>query len=434
LENKAKTDEMKKEIRKLAKKYGRLSDYQGVVPVSGKIFDQEEISNAIQAVLEGWWTEGKWAEEFEQGLKNFLGVKFVHSCNSGSSANLLAIAALGSPSLEERRLKSGDEIITLACGFPTTVNPIIQLNCTPVFVDILPKTYNIDPLELEKAYSNKTRAVILPHTLGNPFNLEAVVKFCREHKLWLIEDNCDALGSKYNHQYTGTFGDLATLSFYPAHHITTAEGGAVITNNPELAKIVRSIRDWGRHCWCPTGKDNTCKNRYSWQLGQLPKGFDHKYIYGELGYNLKISDLHAAIGVAQLKKLPGFIKKRQDNFDYLYDKLLPLTDFLILPEKTENSIPSWFGFLLTVKEGVDREKLLSYLEKQKIGTRLLFAGNLTKQPYFIDGGFKYRQVGNLENSDRVMRKTFWLGVFPGMTREKIDFIALTLKNYFKEQK
>lgn len=434
MENKAKTDEMKKEIRKLAKKYGRLSDYQGVVPVSGKIFDQEEISNAIQAVLEGWWTEGKWAEEFEQGLKNFLGVKFVHSCNSGSSANLLAIAALGSPSLEERRLKSGDEIITLACGFPTTVNPIIQLNCTPVFVDILPKTYNIDPLELEKAYSNKTRAVILPHTLGNPFNLEAVVKFCREHKLWLIEDNCDALGSKYNHQYTGTFGDLATLSFYPAHHITTAEGGAVITNNPELAKIVRSIRDWGRHCWCPTGKDNTCKNRYSWQLGQLPKGFDHKYIYGELGYNLKISDLHAAIGVAQLKKLPGFIKKRQDNFDYLYDKLLPLTDFLILPEKTENSIPSWFGFLLTVKEGVDREKLLSYLEKQKIGTRLLFAGNLTKQPYFIDGGFKYRQVGNLENSDRVMRKTFWLGVFPGMTREKIDFIALTLKNYFKEQK
>lgn len=434
MDNKTKTDKMEKEILELAKKYGRFSDYREGVPVSGKIFDQEEISNAIQAVLEGWWTEGKWAAEFEDGLKEFLGTKYVLSCNSGSSANLLAFAALCSPSLLERRIKPGDEIITLACGFPTTVNPIIQFNCTPVFVDVLPRTYNVDPAELKKAYTNKTRALILPHTLGNPFNLKAVLKFCREHKLWLIEDNCDALGSKYNHQYTGTFGDLATLSFYPAHHITTAEGGAVITNNPELAKIVRSVRDWGRHCWCPTGKDNTCKNRYNWQLGRLPKGFDHKYIYGELGYNLKISDLHAAIGVAQLKKLPGFIKKRQDNFDYLYDKLLPLTDFLILPEKTENSTPSWFGFLLTVKEEIDREKLLSYLEKQKIGTRLLFAGDLTKQPYFIDGGFKYRQVGKLENSDRVMRKTFWLGIFPGMNREKLDYVASTLKNYFKEEK
>lgn len=421
---------MKSEILALIKKYGTFPNYSGV-PVSGKIYDEEELTNAIQAVLEGWWTEGKWAEEFENGLKKFLGVKFALSCNSGSSANLLAIATLFSPTLKDRQLKKGDEIITLACGFPTTVNPIIQLGGVPVFVDVEVVTYNVDISQLEKAFSKKTKAVILPHTLGNPFNLKAVLKFCKEHKLWLIEDNCDALGSKYNDQYTGTFGDLATLSFYPAHQITTAEGGAVVTSNPTLYKICRSIRDWGRHCWCPTGKDNTCKNRFKWQLGNLPKGFDHKYIYGELGYNLKISDLHAAIGVAQLKKIPGFIKKRRDNFEYLTKKLSPLNGYLQLPKATEQADPCWFGLLISVTDQVDREKLLQYLENKKIGTRLLFGGDLTKQPYFVDGRFKYRQVGRLINSDRVMRKTFWVGVFPGITKENINYLAKVLTNYFK---
>lgn len=425
---------LKKEIKELINKYGRLPDYSNGVPVSGKIYDQEELGNAIEAVLEGWWTEGKWALEFEDGLKKFLGVKYVLPCNSGSSANLLAIATLCSPTLKERQIKPGDEIITLACGFPTTVNPIIQMGCTPVFVDIDLETYDVKIDDLDKALSKKTKAVILPHTLGNPFNLEAVTKFCHEHKLWLVEDNCDALGSKYKGKFTGTFGDIATLSFYPAHQITTAEGGAVITNNPTLNKICRSIRDWGRHCWCPTGYDNTCKNRYNWKLGELPEGFDHKYIYGELGYNLKISDLHAAIGVAQLKKLPKFIKARQQNFDYLQKKLASLKAYIDLPSKTADSDPCWFGFLISVKDGVDREDLLRHLSDKKIGTRLLFGGNLTKQPYFVDGKFSYRQIGDLNNTDLVMAKTFWLGVFPGVTKAMIDYVADILTAYFEELK
>lgn len=426
---------MDEDIEKLVDKYFKLPDFGTSIPVSGKLYGKEELYNLIKASLEGWWTEGKWTEEFENKLAKFLGIKYVLSCNSGSSANLLAIATLRSPSLKDRQLKTGDEVITLACGFPTTVNPIIQQGLVPVFVDILKDTYNINPEELKKALSKRTKAVILPHTLGNPFDLEEVVKFCEQNKLWLIEDNCDALGSKYQDKYTGTFGDLATLSFYPAHHITTAEGGAVITNNSQLAKIIRSIRDWGRHCWCPTGRDNTCNNRFNWQLGNLPEGFDHKYIYGELGYNLKLSDLHAAIGVAQIDRLPGFIKTRKSNFDYLTKKLQPLSKYLKLPRKTEDSEPSWFGYLITVADGIDRQALLRYLSKENIGTRLLFGGNLLNQPYFFNNPeIKFRQIGDLPNTDRVMNQTFWIGLYPIITKEMIDRVARVLTAYFKESK
>jgi len=363
-----------------------------------------------------------------------LGVKFVHACNSGSSANLIAFSALRSPALKERRIREGDEVITVAAGFPTTVNPIVQLGCIPVFIDIEADTYEADVSQLEKALSDKTKAVMIAHTLGNPFNIKAVKEFCQQHNLWLIEDNCDALGSKYDGKYTGTFGDIATLSFYPAHHITTAEGGAVITNNVALSKIIRSIRDWGRHCWCPTGKDNTCKNRFNWQLGKLPKGYDHKYIYGELGYNLKMSDLHAAIGVAQIDRLAGFIQKRQENFQKLSEALEKFDKYLILPKATPNSEPSWFGYLITVKDDVNREELLRFLETQKIGTRLLFAGNITKQPYFTDDDeIKYRVIGNLENTDRIMNKTFWVGLFPGVTDAMIDQIEKAMSNFFSKE-
>ena len=317
---------------------------------------------------------------------------------------------------------AGDEIITLAAGFPTTINPIMQNGCVPVFVDVEIGTYNIDIEQLKKAISSKTKAVILAHTLGNPFNINAVKRICEDHGLWLIEDNCDALGSKYNGRYTGTFGDLSTLSFYPAHHITTAEGGAVITNNPQLANIVRSLRDWGRHCWCATGKDNSCKKRFEWQLGALPHGYDHKYIYGEIGYNLKISDLHSAIGVAQMDKLPGFIAKRKENFAYLYSKFKEFEEYFILPKATKNSEPSWFGFLLSIRNSkLDREELLRYLAGHKVGTRLLFGGNLIRQPYIAENDtLEYRVVGDLKNTDKIMKNTFWLGVYPEITLEKID--------------
>ena len=427
---------MDKEIERLVKKHLKQNKKIGEsIPVSGKVFGQEELVNLIKASLEGWWTEGKWTEQFEAKLRKFIGVKFAYACNSGSSASLLAFMTLCSPSLGEKRIKIGDEVITLAAGFPTTVNPIVQGGCVPVFVDIELGTYGIDIKNLEKALSKKTKAVFIAHTLGNPFNIAKVKSFCRKHKLWLIEDNCDALGSKYKGEYTGNFGDIATQSFYPAHHITTAEGGAILTNDAKLARIARSIRDWGRHCWCPTGKDNTCKNRYSWTLGKLPEGYDHKYIYGELGYNLKISDLHSAIGVAQMDRLPGFIKKRRDNFNYLSKQMRQFEEYFILPEPQKGSDPSWFGYLLTIKKDkLNREDFLRYLEKNRIGTRLLFAGNITKQPYFANNkDMKYRVAGSLKNTDYVMTNTFWIGVYQGINRKMIDRVAEVFKKYLGQQ-
>jgi CDP-4-dehydro-6-deoxyglucose reductase, E1 len=423
---------MKEEIKKLVDNlYQEFKT--DAVPVSGKIFGKEEIENLIEASFEGWWTEGKWCEEFEQGLKDFIGVKYLHSCNSGSSANLLAFTALCSHTLGEKRIKRGDEVITLAAGFPTTINPIIQNGCVPVFIDITLPYFGPDLEQLQKALSKKTKAVIIAHTLGNPFDIDAVKAFCQKNDLWLIEDNCDALGSTYKGKKTGTFGDIATFSFYPAHQITTAEGGAVATNNPDLSKIIRSIRDWGRHCWCSTGKDNTCKNRYNWKLGDLPQGYDHKYIYGEIGYNLKLSDLHAAIGVAQLKRLPEFVKARQENFRYLKEKLNQFSDYFILPEAEKNSEPSWFGFLLTIKDDkINRPDFLRFLEQEKIGTRLLFGGNMTKQPYFFNNpDITYRLAGDLKTTDLVMEKTFWIGVYPGLDKTKLDRIISAFNKYLK---
>jgi CDP-6-deoxy-D-xylo-4-hexulose-3-dehydrase len=424
---------MKKQIKALVDDYLRKNPWtMNSVPVSGKVYDHKELENLIEASLEGWWTEGRWVGKFEEKLKKFLGVKSVHACNSGSSANLLAFSALCSPTLGEERIKKGDEVITVATAFPTTVNPIIQNFCFPVFVDVEVGTYNVNVDYLEKAVSDKTKAVFLAHTLGNPFNIKAVKNLCKKYNLWLIEDNCDALGSKYEGRYTGIFGDVSTLSFYPAHHITTAEGGAVITNNEKLSKIIRSVRDWGRHCWCPTGKDNTCKKRFGWKLGNLPRGYDHKYIYGELGYNLKMSDLHAAIGVAQMDKLDGFIKKRKENFDYLYEKLKEFGDYFILPRATQNSEPSWFGFLLTIKDNkINRTKLMEYLNENGIGTRLLFGGNITRQPYFIDYNIKYRQIGSLKNTDIIMNKTFWIGVYPAITKKMIEKVIKAFRAYVK---
>ncbi|OQA53033.1 MAG: UDP-4-amino-4-deoxy-L-arabinose--oxoglutarate aminotransferase [candidate division WS2 bacterium ADurb.Bin280] len=427
---------MKQTIEKLAADAAEKLSKQmrrSVAP-AGKFFDKQELINLIEASLEGWWTEGRWTQEFEQSLAKYLNIKNVLSCNSGSSANLLAFSALCSPSLGDRRLKPGSEVVTVAAGFPTTVNAIIQNGCVPVFVDIDIGTYNIDINALKKAISKKTAAIMIAHTLGNPYQVNEVKKICKKHNLWLVEDNCDGLGSKYSGKLTGTFGDVATLSFYPAHHITTAEGGAVLTDNPKLAKIIRSIRDWGRHCWCPTGHDNTCQNRFNWQLGALPKGYDHKYIYGELGYNLKLSDLHAAIGVAQIKKLRGFVRKRISNFNYLTKKLKSLEKYFILPKATENSEPSWFGYILTIKDDrIDRAKLLKFCQEKGVGTRLLFAGNITKQPYFIDGKFKYKIVGNLNNTDLVMAKSFWVGVWPGLNKSELDRIVNCLQEFISNE-
>ena len=401
------------------------------VPVFGKVFGKEELANIIEAAIEGWWTEGRWTALFEDKLKKLLGVRFVHSCNSGSSANLLALSALCSPTLGEKAINKGDEIITLAAGFPTTINPIVQNGCVPVFVDIEKRTYDVDVRQLAKALSPKTKAVMMAHTLGNPFNVKAVVAFCQKHNLWLIEDSCDALGSKYDGQLTGTFGDVATFSFYPAHQITTAEGGAVVTNDIKLSKIICSIRDWGRHCWCSTGKDNTCKNRFKWKLGDLPEGYDHKYIYSELGYNLKLSDLHAAIGVAQMDRLVGFTKKRQKNYAYLREKMNQFSDYFILPEATEKSEPSWFGFVLSIRDNkIKRQELLNYFAERNIGTRLVFAGNITKQPYFSDNkNIKYRVVGSLKNTDSVMNDAFWIGVYPGINRAMLDRTIKCLSDF-----
>lgn len=404
------------------------------VPVSGKVFDEKELINMVEAVMAGWWTEGKYAAKFEKRLADFFGLKFCAAVNSGSSANLLALSALTSFRLpKEKRLKKGDEIITVAAGFPTTINPIIQNGFVPVFVDVSLGNYNASLKNIKKAITTKTKAVFIAHTLGNPFEVAELRKLCDKHNLWLIEDNCDALGSKYNGQFTGTFGHISTCSFYPAHHITMAEGGAVLTNDPILSKIIRSLRDWGRDCVCPTGVDNFCKNRFGWKLGDLPQGYDHKYIYSEMGYNLKITDIQAALGLAQLEKLPGFIKKRKDNFAYLYEAFKKLDKYFILPEWSSKADSSWFGFLLTIKKeaGFSREELLKYLNDKKIGTRLLFAGNITKQPYFKNYKINYRIAGDLKNTDIIMNQTFWIGVYPGLNKAMLDYVIKSFEEFLE---
>jgi CDP-6-deoxy-D-xylo-4-hexulose-3-dehydrase len=400
-----------------------------VIPPSGKLLDAAELKSMVEASLDGWLTTGRFNDAFEKKLRDFLGVKFLITTNSGSSANLLAFSALTSPKLKERAIKLGDEVIGVAAGFPTTVNPILQFGAIPVFVDVDIATHNIDVTKINAAITPKTKAIMLAHSLGNPFNLKVILEICKKHSLWLIEDNCDSLGSRYNGQLTGTFGDIGTLSFYPAHHITMGEGGAVFTNNAELKMIIESFRDWGRDCYCKPGKDNTCGKRFCWKLGDLPEGYDHKYTYAHAGYNLKITDMQAACGLAQMDKLEGFIQARKDNFKYLYERLQSCQDFLILPEATENSDPSWFGFLMTIKPeaNIRRVDLLSYLDQEKIGTRLLFAGNLTRQPYMQ--GRNYRVSGDLTNTDTVMNDSFWVGVYPGLTEEMLDFTASKIKTF-----
>lgn len=401
------------------------------VPITGKVFDASEMVNMVEAVLEGWWTEGKYSEQFESKLAKWLGVKQAILVNSGSSANLVAMSALTSAKLGSKRLNPGDEVITVAASFPTTVNPIIQNKLVPVFVDVDLGHYNANVEEIKKAISPKTRAIFMAHTLGNPFNLDAIAEICKEHNLWLIEDNCDALGSVYNGKHTGTFGHLATCSFYPAHHITLGEGGAVFTNDGVLAKIVRSIRDWGRDCWCKTGCDNTCGMRFGWQLGELPYGYDHKYIYSELGYNLKVTDIQAALGVAQLDKVDSFVAKRKENFKTLYSGLQKFEKYFVLPKWLDNADPSWFGFLLTVKEDApfDRDLIVQFLQGKQIATRYLFAGNLTKQPYFLNNPIEYRVVGDLKNTDLIMNNTFWIGVYPGLTKEMLAYIIESFEDF-----
>src|SRR3989344_931827 len=405
---------------------------ESAVPVSGKVFDEQEMILMTEAVLEGWWTEGHMTNEFEQKLAEYIWVKFCSTVNSGSSANLTAFTAWTSHRLGERRIKPGDEVITVAAGFPTTINPIIQNGCVPVFLDVELETLSIDVSQLEQALSEKTKAVMIAHTLGNPFDLGAIKDFCEKHKLWFVEDNCDGLGSEYDGKKTGSFGDISTLSFYPAHHITTAEGGAVFTNNALLNKVIRSFRDWGRDCWCPTGKDNTCGTRFGWQLGTLPKGYDHKYTYSHLGYNLKMTEIQAACGLAQLEKLEGFVEKRKKNYTLLREKLGKFEKFLLFTDPIAKADPSWFGFLITVKDGAPftRGELLEYLNGRKIATRLLFAGNITRQPYFTNSGIRYRQIGELKNSDKVMMDTFWIGLHPGITGEMIDWVADSFEDYF----
>ena len=393
------------------------------IPASGKVIDHEEITLMVEASLDGWLTTGRFNDDFQKKLSNFLSIKYLLTTNSGSSANLLAFTTLTSPKLKDRAIKKGDEVITVAAGFPTTVNPIIQFGAIPVFIDVDLLTHNIDVDKIEPAINEKTKAIVIAHSLGNPFNLKKVVDLCRKYKLWLIEDNCDALGSKYNGQYTGTFGDIGTLSFYPAHHITMGEGGAVFTNQHELKKIIESYRDWGRDCYCEPGKDNTCGKRFDWQLGDLPHGYDHKYTYSHIGFNLKITDMQAACGLAQLNKLDFFIQKRIDNFNYLLNRLQSCKDFIDLPLATENSEPSWFGFPITMKENspVRRLDLIHFLTQKNIGTRLLFAGNLTKQPSMKK--IKFKVFDKLDNTDRIMNHTFWIGVYPGLTEEMLSYVC-----------
>lgn len=400
-----------------------------VVPPSGKVIGAAEMKNMVEASLDGWLTTGRFNDAFEKALAKYVGVSYAITVNSGSSANLAAFAALTSPRLGDRAIKPGDEVIGVAAGFPTTINPILQMGAVPVFVDIDIPTYNVNVEALEAAIGPRTKAIMLAHTLGNPYNLGVITDLCKKHNLWLLEDCCDALGSTYQGKKVGTFGDIATLSFYPAHHITMGEGGAVLTNNPTLKMAAESFRDWGRDCYCAPGCDNTCGKRYGWQLGNLPAGYDHKYIYSHLGYNLKITDMQAACALAQLERVEGFVAARKRNFIYLRSCLEDCQDYLILPEATEGSDPSWFGFLITLKEGLGftRNDLLQYLQQNNVGTRLLFAGNATKQPYMI--GRDYRVVGELGNTDKVMINTFWLGVYPGLGEAELSYAAQCVKNY-----
>jgi CDP-4-dehydro-6-deoxyglucose reductase, E1 len=401
-----------------------------VVPPAGKVVGAPELKAMVEASLDGWLTTGRFNDEFEKRLAKFIGVDHLITVNSGSSANLVAFSTLTSSKLGERAIKPGDEVIGVAAGFPTTVNPILQFGAVPVFVDVELGTYNIDASKIEAAISPKTRAIMLAHTLGNPYNLDVIVALCKKHNLWLIEDCCDALGATYNGRMVGTFGDIGTISFYPAHHITMGEGGAVFTNNFELKQIAESFRDWGRDCYCAPGKDNTCNKRFCWQLGDLPAGYDHKYTYSHLGYNLKITDMQAACGVAQLDRIDDFVAARKRNFAYLTQRLQSCTEFLILPEATPNSDPSWFGFPITIRESanVNRVDLLQYLDQSKIGTRLLFAGNLVRQPYMQ--GRTFRVSGELTNTDMVMNNTFWVGVFPGLHEVELDFVADKIEAFF----
>ena len=430
--------EIKKNILNEVEKYSEIFFKKNIfipgvseVPVSGKVIDSSEIKNLVEASLDGWLTSGRFNVIFEKKLAEFINIKCLMTVNSGSSANLVSFNALTSEKLKDRAIKKGDEVITVAASFPTTINPIIQFGAIPVFVDVKLPTYNIDEELIERAITNKTKAIMIAHTLGNPFNIKKVKELCSKYNLWLVEDTCDALGSKYENQYAGTFGDIATLSFYPAHHITMGEGGAVFTNSIKLKRIAESIRDWGRDCYCEPGKDNTCKKRFDWKLGDLPYGYDHKYTYSHLGYNLKITDMQAACGVAQLEKLDNFIKVRKKNFSFLYKNLKKLENFLILPEPELHSDPSWFGFPLSLKENIkfNREDLIKYLNNNKIGTRLLFAGNVTKQPYMKN--LKYRINGDLKNTDFVMNNTFWIGLYPGLTEEHLSFSVSKLSDFFK---
>lgn len=404
------------------------------IPYASRVYDSHEMVNLVDSALEFWLTSGRYTDQFEKGFSDYLGVRFCSLVNSGSSANLIAFMTLTSPLLGERRVKRGDEVITVAAGFPTTVTPVIQYGAVPVFVDVTIPQYNIDVTKLEEALSDKTKAVMIAHTLGNPYDLGAVKAFCDKHGLWLVEDNCDALGSRYTidgvTKFTGTIGDIGTSSFYPPHHMTMGEGGAVYTDNALLNKIIRSFRDWGRDCVCPSGRDNLCGHRFDRQYGELPLGYDHKYVYSHFGYNLKATDMQAAVGCAQLEKFPSFVERRKQNFARLKAGLEGTEDKYILPVPCENSDPSWFGFLITCREGVDRNKVVQYVEEKGVQTRMLFAGNLTKHPCFNEmreSGSGYRVVGALDNTDRIMRDTFWVGVYPGMTDEMIDYMAKVLK-------
>lgn len=429
----SRADEIRAEILRLTGEYHREAfaarDFRpndSPVPVSGRVFDEKEIQSLVDSALDFWLTAGRFSDLFERMFARKIGVREARLVNSGSSANLVAVSALTSPALKSRQLKPGDEVITVAAGFPTTVNPIIQNQLIPVFVDVELGTYNVDVSQLEAALSPRTRAVIFAHTLGNPFNVAAVAAFARKHGLWLIEDCCDALGSTFAGRHVGTFGDIATFSFYPAHHITMGEGGCVVNQSPMLGKIIESFRDWGRDCWCAPGKDNTCGKRFDWKLGELPGGYDHKYTYSHIGYNLKVTDMQAAVGVEQLKKVDTFVAQRKQNFASLRAMLKPLEEQLLLPEPTPNSDPSWFGFPIAVRpeSGLSRNDVVRFLESRKIGTRLLFAGNLIRQPAYQ--GIDKRVVGDLRNSDFVMDNVFWIGVYPGLRPEMLEYMAESL--------
>ncbi|EAH7030913.1 lipopolysaccharide biosynthesis protein RfbH [Campylobacter lari] len=428
-----------KEYYKLyhANKQTRFIEGKTKINYAGRVFNEKEMENLIDSSLDFWLTAGRYSEQFEKNLANFLGVKWACLVNSGSSANLLAFYALTSPLLKERQIKRGDEIITVAAGFPTTIAPVVQYGAVPVFIDMELQFANVDVTQLEKALSSKTKAIMIAHSLGNPFNIKAIKEFCDKNNLWLIEDNCDALGSKYDDKYTGTWGDIGTSSFYPAHHITMGEGGAVYTNNPLLKKIILSMRDWGRDCWCKGGRDNTCGCRFTQQFGSLPKGYDHKYVYSHFGFNLKATDMQAAIGCAQLEKLPEFIEKRQKNYQKLYNGLKNLSE-LHLVETQPNSQPSWFGFMITLKDGAKftRNEITSFLEKCNIQTRTLFAGNIIRHPAFdtLEKDKDYRVVGNLEVTEKIMNDSFWIGVYPGMSEEMIEYMICKIQEFCAKQK